>query len=108
MEREDEKQAFLSGVKAEIRAEFERSNKKETELQEELKNLRNGLLSVQGRTFKNDCRNLLDPNHVITLEEYEEISQDHNAYKSLGGNHNGDELFNLVRQKVGETWACGN
>lgn len=104
-ERADEKEAFLEGIKGEIRAEFERSNKKETELAEEIKVLKAGLLSIQGRTFKNNCRRLLDPDHDISLEEYEEITKDHDAYNSLGGNHNGDQLYQLVRKKVEDSWA---
>ena len=103
-ERAEEKETFLEGIKKEIRAEFERSNKKENELSEEIKTLKAGLLSIQGRAFKNNCRRLLDPDHNITLEEYEEISKDHTAYNSLGGNHNGDELYLLVRKKVEEGW----
>ena len=104
-ERADEKEAFLEGIKGEIRAEFERSNKKETELAEEIKVLKAGLLSIQGRTFKSNCRRLLDPDHDISLEEYEEITKDHDAYNSLGGNHNGDQLYQLVRKKVEDSWA---
>lgn len=104
-ERADEKEAFLEGIKGEIRAEFERSNKKETELAEEIKVLKAGLLSIQGRTFKGNCRRLLDPDHDISLEEYEEITKDHDAYNSLGGNHNGDQLYQLVRKKVEDSWA---
>ena len=103
-ERADEKEAFLEGIKDEIRAEFERSNKKETELAEEIKVLKAGLLSIQGRTFKSNCRRLLDPDHDISLEEYEEITKDHDAYNSLGGNHNGDQLYQLVRKKVEDSW----
>lgn len=104
-ERADEKEAFLEGIKGEIRAEFERSNKKETELAEEIKVLKAGLLSIQGRTFKSNCRRLLDQDHEISLEEYEEITKDHEAYNSLGGNHNGDQLYQLVRKKVEDSWA---
>ena len=104
-ERAEEKETFLNGIKKEIRAEFERSNKRETELAEQIKVLKAGLLSIQGRTFKSNCRRLLDPNHDITLEEYEEITKDHEAYNSLGGNHNGDQLYVLVRKKVEDSWA---
>jgi hypothetical protein len=104
-ERLEEKNAFLESIKKEISAEFERSNSKETELAGEIKTLKAGLLSIQGRAFKNNCKRLLDPDHEISLEEYEEITKDHDAYNSLGGNHNGDELFILVRKKVEESWV---
>lgn len=104
-ERADERESLMQSIKAEIRAEFERSNKKENELAEQIKVLKAGLLSIQGRTFKSNCRRLLDPDHEISLEEYEEITKDHDAYNSLGGNHNGDQLYMLVRKKVEDSWA---
>ena len=104
-ERADERESLMRNIKAEIRAEFERSNKKENELAEQIKVLKAGLLSIQGRTFKSNCRRLLDPDHEISLEEYEEITKDHDAYNSLGGNHNGDQLYMLVRKKVEDSWA---
>lgn len=104
-ERLEGKEAFLESIRTEIRAEFERSNKKETELQNEIKILKVGLLSVQGRIFKNNCHRLLEQHHEITLEEYEEITKDHETYNSLGGNHNGDQLYLLVRKKVEESWT---
>ena len=84
-ERIEEKNAFLESIKKEISAEFERSNSRETELAGEIKTLKAGLLSIQGRAFKNNCKRLLDPDHEISLEEYEEITKDHDAYNSLGG-----------------------
>lgn len=104
-ERADEKESLLASIRAEIRTEFERSNKKENELAEQIKVLKAGLLSIQGRTFKSNCRRLLDPDHEISLEEYEEITKDHDTYNSLGGNHNGDQLYTLVRKKVEDSWA---
>lgn len=104
-ERADEKKEFLKEIQKEIQAEFVRSDKKETELQNEIKILKNGLLSIQGRTFKSNCKKLLEEDHEISLEEYEEITKDHDAYNSLGGNHNGDQLYQLVRQKVENSWT---
>jgi hypothetical protein len=58
-----------------------------------------GLLSVQGQTFRAACHRLLETNHSITVDEYEQIVRDHEAYNSLGGNHIGDNLFKLVETK---------
>lgn len=58
-----------------------------------------GVLSMQGKIFKGDCRRLLDPNHKITEEEYEDIVADHKSYNALGGNHIGDSLFKSVMNK---------
>lgn len=61
--------------------------------------LKNGILSIQGRGFKHDCRKLLEEGHIITLNEYEAIGAEHNIYKTLGGNSHGDALFELVKVK---------
>lgn len=68
-------------------------------LEEQVDTLREGVLSIQGRQFKEDCRFLLQKNHSITLEEYVDIEKDHNAYNKMGGNHNGDTLFAMVETK---------
>ena len=54
---------------------------------------------MQGKVFKGDCRRLLEPNHIITEEEYEDIVADHKSYNGLGGNHIGDSLFLSVMKK---------
>lgn len=61
--------------------------------------LKGGMLSLQGREFKKECRDLLREDHVITLIEYENIVEEHKVYNSLGGNHRGDALFAAVQQK---------
>lgn len=61
--------------------------------------LKAGVLSMQGKVFKGDCRRLLEPNHLITEEEYEDIVADHKSYNGLGGNHIGDSLFLSVMKK---------
>lgn len=65
--------------------------------------LKNGILSIQGSMFKEECRRLLEEGHEITLREWEDIDADHDVYKSLGGNHNGDYLYSLVSEKVKQT-----
>lgn len=62
--------------------------------------IKDGVLSIQGKEFKQECRDLLQPDHEITIEEYEQFEKDHDAYNSLGGNHEGDHLYELVKKKV--------
>jgi hypothetical protein len=69
-------------------------------VQAEVGVLKAGLLSVQGKQFKDNCRTLLDSNHKISLDEWEEIDADHDAYNGLGGNHTGDHLYELVKKKA--------
>lgn len=73
---------------------------KDDKNQEKMEMFRLGLLSIQRRMFKERCHFLLDQNHEITVEELENITKDHDAYKKLGGNHEGDTLFELVIEKA--------
>lgn len=82
---------------------FQEEDNKIHEEINELKNdfsiMKGGILSIQGRDFKADCRILLQPGRNITLNEYEAIVEMHEVYKSLGGNHEGDALFSMVQAK---------
>lgn len=77
----------------------EMSNKEDKLLHEEVDVIRDGMLSIQGKAFKDQCRFLLEPNHIITLNEYENILHEHTVYNRLGGNHEGDGLFSSVQAK---------
>lgn len=72
-------------------------------IHQEIDGLRGGMLSIQGRNFKNDCHKLLKADHVIDLKEYEQLLADHIAYNKLGGNHEGDALFSMVEAKYKNT-----
>ena len=107
MRRQQEQDEFYNKIKSEIDKERKNSKEDDIALQEDmnalstlLTSLTKGLLSVQGRQFKADCKKLLDEKHVITFDEYQQINEDHEAYHGLGGNHNGDALFELVRKKA--------
>lgn len=69
------------------------------QIQGELAILKEGMLSIQGKQFKDECRALLEDNHHITLKEFENISNEHRVYNALEGNHEGDDLFKLVATK---------
>lgn len=77
--------------------------KADEKIERSIEVVQNGVLSMQGRNFKNDCKKLLDTNHTITLQEYEALLQDHTIYNSLGGNHEGDALFSMVEAKYKNT-----
>lgn len=68
-------------------------------LKDDIRRLKKGVLSFQGFMFKSHCRELIDSEREITLKEYEDIAAEHEAYNGLGGNHEGDVLFALVKQK---------
>ena len=61
--------------------------------------VKSGTLALWRKTYFNDARKLLEPDHVITDKEYVKISVEHNVYNQLGGNHEGDEYFNSITIK---------
>lgn len=73
---------------------------KSVERDKRIEEIRKGLLSIQGQSFKEKCHKLLAQEHQIDVEELENITKDHDAYKGLGGNHEGDTLFSLVIEKA--------
>lgn len=64
-----------------------------------LENLTLGVLSIQKKNFMEECHRLLESDHIITVQEYETLVDDHKAYNALGGNDKGDALFAAVTQK---------
>lgn len=64
-----------------------------------VENLTQGILSIQGKQFKEQCREYLQPGVIISVEDFEQLTEDHDAYNALGGNHKGDTLFESVKIK---------
>ena len=94
--------AMVAG-RDESKADDEILQKQISNLSNEMKSLKKGLLSIQGKEFRANCRKLLEDGHEITLDEWEEIDADHEAYNGLGGNHKGDHLYELVKKKAENT-----
>ena len=97
-----ERQATSEAIEQEHKARVSREealNREVKKVEGKIDSLQNGILSIQSRIFKSDCRKLLEPEHEITLEEYEQIVIEHQVYRDLGGNGRGDELFELVSHK---------
>lgn len=78
----------------------EESKNGDQSLQDQIDILKSGILSIQRKIFKQECRELLKEEKEISLEEFEGIQEDHNIYNSLGGNHEGDILYNMVCKKA--------
>ena len=60
--------------------------------------IESGILSIQGKQFREMCEELLEKDY-ITVEEYQEFEDEYAVYKSLGGNHRGDALHARVVAK---------
>ena len=69
-----------------------------TSIHTEVNTIQNGILSIQGKQFREYCRELLKKD-VISLDEYEDFEMEYEVYKSLGGNHKGDSLHARVVEK---------
>ena len=77
----------------------EKNRQEDAKIHKEIDVIKDGMLSVQGTAFKNECRKLLDQKDPITLEQYEAMVEEHHVYNSLGGNHTGDALFKSLEAK---------
>lgn len=82
------------------------SNSEDEKLQGEINSikaqlsiLRHAILVLYKKPFKEACENALKKDHEITLMEYQELAHEHDVYKSLDGNSDGDTLYHLVEQK---------
>ena len=100
---EKEQAKFRDGIIEEMRPMFkelaDRSDENDKAMKQQMEELRAGVLSVQGDAFKEKCRAVIHSEDTITLEQFEQLNRDHDAYKGLGGNHDGDSLFDLVKKK---------
>ena len=61
--------------------------------------LKDGVLSVQGAHFRQQCKALLDDDRMISVDVFEQLTYDHTVYNKLGGNHLGDALYTAVESK---------
>ena len=105
--RNEFKEEIKQQMRQDFQEEFQRNRERDNEIFSALTNLNtrldtitSGLLSVQRTSFENECKRLLDPEHIITIDEYQQLNSDHDIYHSLGGNHSGDHLFSLVEKKM--------
>lgn len=99
LELEEHLSKRISENKSSVEAYHKDFQKRCSEMNTQFEVLQAGVLRVAGRWFIEDCQELLEPNHVITQDEFEDIMDYHTTYNNLGGNHKGDEYFNLVSQK---------
>ena len=105
-QRDNFEEEIIEAINNPLKKEQEKTNKEIASVKEEILKvhkstdiLKSGLLNVQRKNFMEFCYFLLEPDHIITKEEYEDIEDDHDVYNALDGNHKGDELFRVVSEK---------
>ena len=102
----ENRENFMQEVDSKIKVQNEKMKQADAKIleeihhvQEEVKSISAGVLSVQGQNFRQNCKRLLESTHIVTVEEFEQVTQDHEVYNSLGGNHTGDILYHQVEEK---------
>lgn len=103
-EQNRERAKFYDNFKKDIFIKYDEIKKEskngDLELQKQLDLLRKGILSLQKKEFFKECQALLEEDHELTLDEYQQCIEDHDVYNGLKGNHRGDSLFALVEEKA--------
>lgn len=112
--QENQKNKFWDEVKLELKAdnkallqekesllnlEDEKLKQAVNKVTESNNSLLKAVLDVQRKQFKIDCKFLLEKQTNITFEEFEDLQEEYEIYKSLGGNGPGHNLFDLVKEK---------
>ena len=95
----EEMKEYFQDLLVPIDDKFTIINSRFDKIEKQLDINKNGILSGQKKIFYQEAEELLEPNHAITVEEFELCCKDHSVYNSLGGNDLGDELFESVQNK---------
>ena len=90
----------IGEVETESQDEDERLHSELDHIHTEINAIETGILSIQGKQFRDMCERLLEQGHYINVDEYEEFESEYTVYKGLGGNHRGDALHDRVIDKV--------
>ena len=84
----------------------EKENIEKAKIEESIKEIKDSnaalakaVLEVQKKQFKTDCKYYLEDKHEISFEQFQNLQDDYEIYKSLGGNGPGHTLFELVKDK---------
>ena len=97
--QQTEREEYKKMILAEVDKKNQSYQTETASIQKDLQQLKQGVLSFQGKMFKDHCHAFLEKEQFC-LEEFEELGKEHSAYNGLGGNHEGDILFNLAKRKV--------
>lgn len=112
-QKTEEQETFYNGILEKIDERFEKMDERFEKMEQQInevrkdvqssdaqqKILREGLLSVQGNSFKRQCKALLESTHQISETEWLQHQIDFEAYERLGGNDDGHDLHNAVAHK---------
>ena len=92
----NKQEKILQDVKDELKSYYQDMIK---EVKASNSALLHAVFEVQQKQFRVDCQRLLETTNSITFEQFEDLHNEFEIYKSLGGNGTGTTLFDLVREK---------
>lgn len=95
----NDKLSALSETVNSLQSDIARIQTTNNEQNDKIDAIKGGTLALWRKTYFHDARKLLEPDHIITQEEFMKISVEHKIYNDLGGNHEGDEYFKSIQQK---------
>lgn len=99
MEKEDRFDRAITKVHQESLKYDKQMEQELQSLSNYIETLKDGVLSIQASHFRLQCKNYLKDERFISIDEFEQLTYDHNIYNKLGGNHLGDSLFEAVEAK---------
>ena len=76
----------IQQVKSHSEAEDNKIHQELDHLRSEINTIESGVLSIQGKQFRELCEEFLQKS-IISIEEYEDFEAEYEVYRSLGGNH---------------------
>lgn len=92
---------IVEEVKKLVDAAMQRSDECDARISKSVEGLRRGVLSIQGRQFRAQCQELLNKSYISYREYTNLLEEWHIYHDDLGGNHEGETLFNLVTKRYG-------
>ncbi len=69
------------------------------DVRKDVESIRRGVLDIQGPQFKAKCKEILQEDHQMSVEEWLAIKKEYEVYTGMGGNSDGSELYELVHEK---------
>lgn len=96
----EDNQRMIDEVSKMSKEEDEKLQKQINKINKDVGNIMIATSSMQKNDFYEKCHYLLKPDHFITLDEWEDIKEYHKEYNAIGGNHRGDNYFELIQKKV--------
>ena len=97
--QDDKTAEAIDNLRTEIREDLEKHRAENAIQNKKIDSVMQGILALWKRVFMEDGEKLLQPTHRITYDEFMDFTHAHVIYNNLGGNSEGDELYQMVSRK---------